>query len=88
MSHETIIENLKEDEFLFKVESTGALPPQRIVSEAAKVMKNKIAEMINKIDTDDIHDTISDFETPEMEAGKLYSIGSSDYEAEEDESVE
>jgi DNA-directed RNA polymerase subunit D len=89
VSHETIIENLIEDEFLFKVESTGALPPQRIVSEAAKVMKIKIAEMINKIDTDEIHDSISDFETPEMEAGKLYSIGSSDYdEDEEDESVE
>jgi DNA-directed RNA polymerase subunit D len=89
VSHETIIENLIEDEFLFKVESTGALPPQRIVSEAAKVMKIKIAEMINKIDTDEIHDSISDFETPELEAGKLYSIGFSDYdEDEEDESVE
>jgi DNA-directed RNA polymerase subunit D len=84
VSHETIIDNLKEDEFLFKVESTGALPPQQIVSEAAKIMKNKIAEMVKKIDNDEIHDVISDFETPEMEAGKLYSIGSGDYDEDEE----
>lgn len=89
VSHKNIIENLKEDEFLFKVESTGALPPQRIVSEAVKAMKNKIAEMVNKIDRDDIHEHISDFETPEMESGKLYSVdlGALD-EDEKDESVE
>jgi hypothetical protein len=34
-----------ENAFLFYVESTGALPPKRIVSEAAKVLDKKASSL-------------------------------------------
>ncbi len=83
-SRELIMENLKDDEFLFTVESTGALPPQRIVTEAVKMLKKKLAELSEKIDNDDLHTAISDFEVPELDEGKLYSVGSGDFDEEED----
>jgi DNA-directed RNA polymerase subunit D len=32
----------KKDSFLFKVESTGALPPEEIVEKAAEILKERI----------------------------------------------
>jgi DNA-directed RNA polymerase subunit D len=85
---EIIIENLKQDEFLFTVESTGALPPKRIVQEAIKMLKQKLAILSDKVDKEDLYDEISDFAKPEIDEGKLYSIGSGDFdEDEEDENV-
>ena len=81
---ELIMENLKDDEFLFTVESTGALPPQRIVSEAVKILKKKLAELSEKIENDDLHTEISDFEVPELDEGKLYSVGSGDFDEDEE----
>ncbi|HHL41515.1 MAG TPA: DNA-directed RNA polymerase subunit D [Candidatus Bathyarchaeota archaeon] len=82
--HEQIIENLKEDEFLFTVESTGALPPQRIVTEAVKILKKKLATLSEKVEKDELHDEINDFEVPEVDEGKLYSVGSGDFDEDED----
>ena len=81
---ETIIDSLKPDEFLFTVESTGALPPKRIVTEAAKILKQKLAALTEKVDKDDMHDEISDFDTPEIDEGKLYSVGSGDFDEDEE----
>ena len=80
---EIIMENLKPDEFLFTVESTGALAPMRIVTEAVKMLKKKLAELSDKVDNDELHDEISDFDTPELDEGKLYSVGSGDFDDEE-----
>jgi DNA-directed RNA polymerase subunit D len=82
--HELILENLKEDEFLFTVESTGALPPQRIVTEAVKILKKKLAALSEKVEKDELHDEINDFEVPEVDEGKLYSVGSGDFDEDED----
>ena len=82
--HEQILENLKEDEFLFTVESTGALQPQRIVTEAVKMLKKKLAALSEKVDKDELHDEISDFEVPELDEGKLYSVGSGDFDEDEE----
>jgi DNA-directed RNA polymerase subunit D len=89
-SHDLIMDNLKPDEFLFTVESTGALSPKRIVTEAVKVLKEKLDEMVAKIDSDDIHDEIMDFEAPEQTLGKLYDVGLGDIgdDAEDEESLE
>ena len=35
---------------IFKVESSGALPPERIVIEAANILKNKGKELLEKLD--------------------------------------
>jgi len=82
--HDEIIENLKEDEFLFTVESTGALPPQRIVTEAVKILKKKLATLSEKVEKDELHDEISDFEIPEVDEGKLYSVGTGDFDEDEE----
>ena len=81
--NELIMESLKPDEFLFTVESTGALPPKRIVTEAVKILKQKLAAITEKVDKEDLHDEISDFDMPELDEGKLYSVGSGDDEDEE-----
>ncbi len=84
VSHEEIMSGLKQDEFLFTVESNGGLPPERIVKEAVKMLKQKLSVLGGKIEADELHDEISDFELPEIDEGKLYSVGSGDYdEAEE-----
>lgn len=62
VSHELILENFKEDEFLFTVESTGALKPERIVTEAVKILKKKLAALADKIEKEDLNDEISAFE--------------------------
>jgi DNA-directed RNA polymerase alpha subunit len=84
VNREIIINGLKSDEFLFTVESTGALPPSRIVSEAVKILKNKIETLTEKIDSGELHDEISDFDIPEIDEGKLYSIGTGDFDDEEE----
>jgi DNA-directed RNA polymerase subunit D len=83
-NRENIINGLKSDEFLFTVESTGAIPPSRIVSEAVKILKNKLETLTKKIDADELYDEISDFDTPEIEEGKLYSVGTGDFDDEEE----
>jgi len=83
VSHEEIMRGLKQDAFLFTVESTGALPPERIVKEAVKMLKQKLSTLKGKIEADDLHDEISDFDLPEIDEGKLYSVGSRDFDEDE-----
>lgn len=84
VGHEEIMGGLKQDEFLFTVESNGGLPPERIVKEAVKILKQKLSALGGKIEADELHDEISDFELPEIDEGKLYSVGSGDYDEEEE----
>jgi DNA-directed RNA polymerase subunit D len=84
VTHEEIMQGLKQDEFIFTVESTGGLPPERIVKEAVKMLKGKLSVLGDKIEADEIHDEISDFELPEIDEGRLYSIGSGEYDEEEE----
>jgi DNA-directed RNA polymerase alpha subunit len=84
VSHDEIMSGLKQDEFLFTVESNGGLPPERIVKEAVKMLKQKLSALGGKIEADELHDEISDFELPEIDEGKLYSVGSGDYDEDEE----
>ena len=84
VSHEEIMAGLKQDEFLFTVESNGGLPPERIVKEAVKMLKQKLSALVGKIEADELHDEISDFDLPEIDEGKLYSVGSGDYDEDEE----
>ncbi len=81
---DTVMASLKPDEFLFTVESTGALAPTRIVTEAVKILKKKLVSLTEKIDQDELHDEISDFDMPELDEGKLYSVGSGDLDEDEE----
>jgi DNA-directed RNA polymerase subunit D len=85
VSHKEIMDNLKPDEFLFTVESNGALTPERIVQEAVKILKRKLGSLYKKLASGDLHDEIRDFEAPELDEGKLYSVGSGDYDEEDEE---
>ena len=81
---ELILENLKSDEFLFTVETTGALPPKRIVTEAVKILKQKLAALAKKVENEDLHDEITDFEIPELDKSKLYRVGTGDLDEDEE----
>lgn len=84
VSHEEIMRGLKQDEFLFTVESNGGLPPERIVKEAVKILIGKLSALSSKIEADELHEEISDFELPEIDEGKLYSLGSGDLDEDEE----
>ena len=40
----------REDAFIFYVESTGALPIERIIFEALKIYEEKFSEFINQLE--------------------------------------
>ena len=77
-------DHMKSDEFIFTIESTGALPPEKIVSEAVKILNSKLEELKRKIDADELHEDIEDFEAPTEVGRRLYSIGSGEFEEEEE----
>jgi hypothetical protein len=83
ITRDAIMGNLVPDEFLFTVESNGALTPKRIVTEAVKILKKRLGELTDKIDADDLHSPISDFDFTRPEERKLYSDGSEDSDEEE-----
>lgn len=85
ISHEEIMGNLKEDEFFFNVESNGALSPEKIVRHAVKILKEKLATLSGKIDRNELSDEITDFGIPEFEEGTLYTVGSGEYDDEEED---
>jgi len=85
ISHEEIMGNLKEDEFFFTVESNGALPPEKIIRHAVKILKDKLATLSGKIDRNELSDEITDFGIPEFEEGTLYTVGSGEYDDEEED---
>jgi len=81
---DVIMENMIPDEFLFTVESNGALKPQRIVVEAVKILKKRLGVLKAKIDADELHDPISEFDFSKVDEGKLFSIRSGDDDDEEE----
>ena len=83
ISHETIMSSLLEDAFLFTVESIGALAPERIVKEAVKILVAKLDDFDGRIDRDELHDEISEFDLPAIVESKMYSVGSGDDDEEE-----
>jgi len=48
------------------------------------MLKQKLSALGGKIEADELHDEISDFELPEIDEGKLYSVGSGDYDEDEE----
>jgi len=83
-----IIQGMKDDLFLFTVESTGCLPPERIVSEAAKVLMEKLDEFSGKIRRGETDEEIEVFEAEEEVSRRLYSVGAGDFEEDEEEENE
>ena len=80
-----IIQRLEEDTYLFTVESTGCLPPERIVSEAGKVLVDKLDEFSGKIQRGETEEEIEEFEVAEEVGRRLYSVGAGEFEEEEPE---
>lgn len=79
-----IVQRMRDDAFLFTVESTGCLPPERIVGEAAKILMEKLDEFSGKVGRGEIEEEIKDFEVAEEVSHRLYSVGWGDYEDEEE----
>lgn len=79
-----VTQDMKGDTFLFTVESTGCLPPERIVTEACRVLVAKLDEFSDKIKRGETDEEIVDFVVGEQEARRLYSVGTGDFEKEEE----
>lgn len=73
-------QGMKDDLFIFTVESTGCLTPERIVSEAARVLVAKLDEFSGKIERGETDDEITGFEVGEQATRRLYSVGTGDFE--------
>ena len=84
LNDESIKPYMKSDEFVFTVESTGSLSPERIVTEAVKVLNTKLEELKRKVNVGELHEEIEDFEAPTEVGRRLYSIGSGDADEEEE----
>jgi DNA-directed RNA polymerase subunit D len=80
-----IKQNRENDTFLFTVESAGGLPPERIVSEAANILTEKLNEFSGKVRRGETDEDIEEFEAAEEFGRGLYSVGAGDYEDEEGE---
>jgi len=79
-----IIQLLKEDTFLFTVQSNGCLPPERIVSEAAKILVEKLDEFSGKVEQGETDEEIEEFEVAEEVGRRLYSVGAGEFDEEEE----
>jgi len=64
-----IRQDVVEDAFIFKVESTGALPPERIVTEAVRVLLEKLDELEGKVERGELDEEIEPFKGLEEELG-------------------
>ena len=73
------------DTYLFTVESTGCLPPEKIVSEAGRVLLAKLGEFSEKVEKGETHEEIVDFEASELQARRLTSVDTGDIAKEDDE---
>ena len=80
-----LTQGVSPDVFIFTVESTGCLPPERIVSEAGRILVAKLDEFSGRIERGETDDEIADFESYEQEARGLYSIGTGDFDEDEEE---
>ena len=83
-----LTQGVSADAYLFTVESTGCLPPEKIVSEAGRMLISKIDELSDKIEKGETDDEITDFEPSEQQALRLYSVGTGDIEEEDEEDAE
>ncbi|MEM2127290.1 MAG: DNA-directed RNA polymerase subunit D [Candidatus Bathyarchaeia archaeon] len=71
--------------FIFTVESTGCLPPDRIVAEAVKVLMGKLEEFSDKIRRGELMEEIKEFEAVEEAGRGLYRVAAEEFEEEEEE---
>jgi len=79
-----VVQGVRDDMFVFTVESNGGLPPDKIVSAAVKILVSKLDELSGKLERGETEEEITDFEAMEQEARRLYSIGG-DFDDEDEE---
>jgi len=75
---------MKRDQYVFTVESTGALPPMKVVQEAVKILNEKMEELKHKLAAGEVHEDIEDFALPTEVGRRLYSIGAGDFDEDEE----
>ncbi len=83
-----LTQGVSADTYLFTVESTGCLPPEKIVSEAGRMLISKIDELSDKVEKGETDDEITDFGPSEQQAPRLDSVGTGDVEEEDEKDAE
>jgi ferredoxin len=69
---------MKDRTFLFTVESTGGLPPERIVTEAGRILIDKLTELAGKIERGETSEDIVAMDMGMQRARGLNSVDSAD----------
>ena len=69
---------MKDRTFLFTVESTGGLPPERIVTEAGRILIEKLTELAGKIERGETSEDIVAMDMGMQRARGLNSVDSAD----------
>jgi len=77
--------NTLNDLFLFTVESTGCMAPDRLVAEAVRILTVKLDEFAGKLERGETDEEIEAFEVPELRSGGLYTVGTGDVEEAKEE---
>ncbi|MBN1683506.1 DNA-directed RNA polymerase subunit D [Candidatus Bathyarchaeota archaeon] len=85
LKEKSLINYMKNDEYIFTIESTGSLSPKQIVNESVKILTEKLQELRHKIEVGEIHDEIELFEAPTEVGRRLYAIGAGDFTDEDEE---
>lgn len=80
-----LTQGMKDNVYLFTVESTGCLPPERIVTEAGRILTEKLSELAGKIERGETSEEIVEMDLGTQRVRGLYSIGSTDIDEEEEE---
>ena len=74
----------QNDLFLFTVESTGCLEPARLVTEAVRILSDKLDEFAGKLERGETEDVIDTYEVAEVEKARL-ARGLVEYVGDDDE---
>ena len=83
-----LTQGMKDKTFLFTVESTGGLPPERIVTQAGRILTEKLTELAGKIERGETSEDIVEMDMGMQKARGLYSVSSADTDEAKEEAEE
>ena len=88
MDPAALTQGMKDKTFLFTVESTGGLPPEKIVTQAGRILTEKLTELAGKIERGETSEDIVEMDMGMQKARGLYSVSSADTDEAKEEAEE
>ena len=76
-----------DDLFLFTVESTGCMEPAKLVTEAVRILSDKLDKFASKVELGETADTLDIFQVDKEEQDRLYKGGVEDIDDDNEDST-